>query len=123
MNILVLPRGEILYAGIRNGGRPLLVKTTADNKVMFEKEIALSDSLISVPSLFNDAQGTAVALFNLSGGQAIAVIGTTKGEVTSLTPLPKGMNFTALRRDLQGNLMLVAHPGEIVVIRNKGTVL
>jgi hypothetical protein len=123
LNSLVLPKGEILFAGVRNGGSPLLVKTTTDNKVLFEKVIVLSDSLLSVPSMFNDTPGTAVALFNLTSGQAIAFINTAKGELTSMTPLPEAMNFTALRRDLQGNLILVAHPGEILVIRNKGTIL
>jgi hypothetical protein len=123
MTALVLPKGEILYAGVRNGTKPVLVKTTADNKIVFEKELAVPDTLIAIPSLFNDAAGTAIALFSFTGSQALAVINTLKAELTSLTPLPEGLNVVALRRDLQGNLLLVAHPGEILVIRLKGSML
>ncbi len=123
MNALVLPKGEILYAGVRKGSKPLIIKTTADNKVVFEKELPVPDTLISIPSLFNDTPGTAIALFSFSGRQALAVINTLKAELISLTPLPEGLNVASLRRDLQGNLLLVAHPGEILVVRLKGSVL
>jgi hypothetical protein len=123
MNALTLSKGEILYAGVRNGVRPVLVKTSSDNKLVYEKELAVPDTLISIPSLFTDTPGTALALFTFSNRQVLAVINTLKGELTSLTPLPEGLNVEAIRRDLQGNLLLVAHPGEILVIRMKGSVL
>jgi len=120
LNALTLPRGEIIYIGLRNRLMPVLIKTGADNKVIFEKEITLSDTLKSAGSLFYTGTTDAVAILNFSGYQSIAWINVLKGEISKTVQMPAGMNITGIRKDRGGNLILAAYTGEILIIKNKG---
>jgi hypothetical protein len=119
-NAVTLPRGEILYLGLRKGNKSVMIKTGPDNKIIFEKEFSTPDKLSSVGSVLYGATGQIIALLNFPTGQCIDWINFIQGDVQKMIQMPAGMSISGIRRDQQGNLILGAFSGEIVLIKNTG---
>jgi hypothetical protein len=120
LQAVVLPRGEILYAGLRNRNKTVLIKTAPDNKVIYEKEISLPEAPCSVSSIFNTGPAEMMALMNFKSYQLIGWINALQGEIQKTVRIPSGLFITGMRRDMEGNLILSAFTGEILLIRNAG---
>jgi tetratricopeptide (TPR) repeat protein len=120
LNSVALPRGETLYLGLRNRSTAMLIKTGPDNKVIYEKEITTPDTLCAAGSLIYGGPGQVIALLSFPGYQSLNWINVTKGEIQKTARIPAGMTLTGIRKDLQGNLMLAAYTGEILLIKNTG---
>jgi len=120
LNAITLPKGEILYIGIRNKKKTLFIKTSWDNKPIFDKEAFPQDSLFAVRSIIPDPAGQVIALMDFSGYQSVSWLNITTGAVVKTVQMPLGMTFSGLRKDSQGNLILVALDGEIILIKNTG---
>jgi hypothetical protein len=119
-NAVSFPRGEIIYLGVRNKISPVLIKTGPDNKILYEKEISFPDILISAGTLFSAGPGTAIALMDFQTGQRICWINTIQGEIQKTIQIPSGMKVTGIKKDMEGNLILAAFSGEILLIKNSG---
>ena len=120
LNSVTLPRGEICYLGLRNRSNAMFIKTGPDNKVIYEKEIITPDRLCSAGSLIHVGPGQVIALLSFPGYQTLNWINVTKGEIQKSARIPAGMTVTGIRKDLQGNLMLAAYTGEILLLKNTG---
>jgi hypothetical protein len=120
LNAVASPRGEILFLAVRNKINPVLIKTGPDNKIVYEKEIILPEKLISAGTLIDTGPGTAIALLDFQTGQKICWLNTIHGDIQKTVPIPSGMKITGIRKDIEGNLMLAAFSGEILLIKNSG---
>jgi hypothetical protein len=120
LQAITLPKGEILYTGIRNNAKTVFIKTSWDNKPIFDKEAFPEDSLYSVRSIIPGTDGQVILLMDFARQQTISWLNTSTGIVVKTIPLPAGMKVTGIRRDFDGNLMLVALDGEIILIKNSG---
>jgi hypothetical protein len=123
LQAITLAKGEILYLGLRNKARTLFIKTTWDNKPVFEKEAFPQDTLFSVRSVIPGNAGQVVILMDFARYQSLAWLNTATGAVIKSVQVPQGMKITGIRKDYEGNLMLVALDGEIILIRNTGVEL
>jgi hypothetical protein len=97
-----------------------LIKTSWDNKPVFDKEAFAQDSLIGVRSVIKGAEGQVIALMDFARHQSVSWLSVATGAVVKTVQLPRGMNVSGIRRDPEGNLMLVALDGEIILIKNSG---
>jgi hypothetical protein len=120
LQAITLAKGEILYAGIRNKNKAIFIKTTWDNKPVYDKEPFPQDTLCSVRSIIPGKEGQVVALMDFARHQSVSWLNIATGAVVKTVQLPSGMNVTGIRKDNEGNLMLVALDGEIVLIKNTG---
>jgi hypothetical protein len=120
LNATTLPKGEILYAGIRNKNKTVFIKTSWDNKPIFEKEAFQQDSLCAVRSIIPGAESQVIILMDFIRHQSLCWYNIVTGAVIRTVQLPSGMVVTGIRKDYQGNLLLVALDGEIVLIKNTG---
>lgn len=120
LQAITLPKGEILYMGTRNGNTAVFIKTSWDNKPVFDKEAFTQDSLVGVRSIIKGTEGQVIALMQFSRHQSVSWLNTATGAVVKTFQLPRGMNVTGIRRDMDGNLILVALDGEIILIKNSG---
>ena len=117
---VLLPRGEILYLGVRNRISTVLIKTGTDNNVIYEKEIKTTDNLSASASFIMSSPAQAIALMNFPDYQTLNWISPAQGVIQKMVRIPSGMTVTGLHTDLKGNLMLVAYSGEILLIKNSG---
>jgi tetratricopeptide (TPR) repeat protein len=117
----VLPKGEIFYAGIRGNGKQVFIKTSYDNKLIFDKEINLSDQLRSINRIIQGAPNQMIALSTFDRYQEIQWINTLKGEIQKSVRLPAEIKIMDLVKDRQKNLLLIGFTGQILVIKNKST--
>jgi hypothetical protein len=120
LHAITLPKGEILYIGVRNKNKTVFIKTSWDNKPIYDKEAFQQDSLYSVRSILPGAEGQVIILMDFARHQSVSWLNISTGAVTKTVQMPLGMTVTGLRRDSQGNLFLVALDGEIVLIKNTG---
>ena len=116
-----LPKGEILYIGTRNKVKTVFIKTTWDNKPVFDKEAFPRDSLCSVRSIIAGTVGQVIALMEFTGHQSVSWININTGAVVKSVRLPLGMNVTGIRKDFEDNLVLIALDSEIILIKNTGS--
>ncbi len=123
VNAIQMPSGEIIYAAIRNHAKSILVKTTAENKPVFEKEWNAGDSLMTVRSIVPGNGPQVIILADHPSYQAISWINTTQGDVIRTMQLPGNLMITEIHKDLQGNLILAGYNGEIILIKSAGTEL
>jgi hypothetical protein len=120
MNAITLPKGEILYTGVRNRNKAVLIKTSWDNKPIFDKEAFQQDSLYSVRSIIPGNEGQVITLMDFARHQSVSWISIATGAVVKTVQLPSGLIVTGIRKDYEGNLMLVALDGEIILVKNTG---
>jgi hypothetical protein len=116
----VLHGGEILYFGLRNGNKQVIIKTGADNKTIWEKEITGTEVLKSVGSLVPGGPNQLIALCSFENGQAIQWINTMNGEIQRSVSLPPEIAFSGICLDMRNNLLLVGFTGELLVLKNSG---
>jgi hypothetical protein len=121
LQAITLPKGEVLYIGTRNKHKVVFIKTSWDNKPVFDKEAFPQDSLSSVPSILSGTDGQVIILLNFARYQSLVWFNTSTGAVVKTYQLPRGMNVTGIRKDYEGNLLLVALDGEIVIIKVSGS--
>jgi hypothetical protein len=115
-----LPKGEILYLGIRNKTKTVLIKTSWDNKPIYDKEAFPQDTLNSVRTIIPGTEGQVVALMDFARHQTVSWLNIATGAVVKTVQLPSGLKVSGIRRDYEGNLVLVALDGEIILIKNTG---
>jgi hypothetical protein len=120
LQAITLPKGEILYFGTRNRYKTVFIKTTWDNKPVFDKEAFQQDSLLSVRSVIPGKEGQVITLMDFTGHQSVSWLNISTGAVIKSVQIPAGMTVTGIRKDFEGNLILVALDGEIVLIKNTG---
>jgi hypothetical protein len=120
LQAITLPKGEILYIGIRNRNKTAVIKTSWDNKPVFDKEAFAQDSLRSVRSIIPGNEGQVITLMDFARHQSLSWLSTATGTVVKTVSLPSGMTVTGIRKDYEGNLILVALDGEIILIKNTG---
>jgi hypothetical protein len=120
LNAITLPKGEILYVGLRNKSKAVFIKTTWDNKPIFDKEAFPQDTLNSVRSIVPGADGQVITLMDFNGHQSVSWLNIATGAVLKTVQMPLDMRVTGLRKDSQGNLFLVALDSEIILIKNTG---
>ena len=115
-----LTRGEMLYFGIRNDQKLLVVKTNQDNKVLLEKEYMPVEVPVSLKFFIPVAQNQVIALAGYPSRQSILWINTLNGEIQKSMDVPTAMKISGIQKDLQGNILLVAFTGQIFVVKNSG---
>lgn len=120
LEAITLPKGEILYLGVRNKTKTILIKTSWDNKPIYDKEAFPQDTLTSVRSVIPGGAGQVIVLMDFAGYQSVSWMNTATGTITKTVRMPSGMKITAIRKDFEGNLTLVALDGEIILIKNMG---
>jgi hypothetical protein len=118
LNAISMSRGEIIYLGVRNKTNTVMIRTGPDNKVLFDKELPLSDSLVSVRSIIPGITGQVIALLDYPRNQSVSWINTAQGTIVKTVQIPDGMIVTAMKKDSLGNILLVAFSGEIILIKN-----
>jgi len=109
-----------LYIGTRDKVKTVFIKTTWDNKPVFDKEAFPQDSLCSVRSIIPGTVGQVIALMDFPRHQSVSWININTGAVVKTVPLPLGMTVTGIRKDFEDNLVLVALDGEIILVKNTG---
>jgi hypothetical protein len=119
LSCFTLPRGEILYLGIRNNQKSMMVKTGPDNKTILEKELNLTAVPQAILSILQGSQNQVLVLADQGTYKTLFWLNTSNGEV-SLVNLPPEINATAIRKDHQGNLLISAHSGGILLLKNSG---
>jgi hypothetical protein len=120
LHAITLPKGEILYIGIRNKIKTVFIKTSWDNKPIYDKEAFPQDSLFSVRSIIPGVEGQVITLMDFARHQSVSWLNIATGAVAKTVLLPSGMTVTGIRKDYEGNLILVALDGEIILIKNTG---
>ena len=120
LHAITLPKGEILYIGTRNKNKTVFIKTSWDNKPIYDKEAFPQDSLYSVRSIIPGTEGQVITLMDFARHQSVSWLNIATGTVVKTVQLPAGMTVTGIRKDFEGNLMLVALDGEIILIKNTG---
>jgi hypothetical protein len=120
ISVQVMPRGEICYLSLRNHQKLALIKTSAENKTMLDKELALSEIPVRVNNLILGGQNQLIALFTNDHDQTINWINPLKGELTSSSFIPESLKISGILTDRSNNLLLVVCSGQIVVIKNEG---
>jgi hypothetical protein len=118
--VQVLPKGEICYLSLRNHQKMILIKTSAENKALLDKELPLSEIPARVNSMIPGNQNQLIALFTNEHDQTINWIGTLKGDVPVSSFVPESLKIQEILADRNNNLLLVACGGQIVVIKNEG---
>jgi hypothetical protein len=121
MAALVLPKGEIFYTGMRGNGKQVFIKTSLDNTLIFDKDIALVNQLRSINSIIQGAPNQLVTLNTFDTYQEIQWINTLKGEIQKSVQLPTEIEIAGLTTDRQKNLLLIGFTGQILMIKNKST--
>jgi hypothetical protein len=121
-NSVVSPRGEILYLGIRNRNKPVLIKTGPENKMIYEKEVNVPEILISSGTILFVGPDVVIAVLQFQDSQKICWINMLLGEIQKSVQIPQGMKITGLRKDREGNMVLSAYSGEILLIKNTGII-
>ncbi len=120
LQAITLPKGEILYLGVRTKSKTVLIKTSWDNKPIYDKEAFPLDTLCTIRSVLQGTAGQVIVLADFARNQSVSWINTATGAVVKSVPMPIGMTITGIRKDFEGNLMLVALDGEIILIKNSG---
>ncbi len=120
LHAITLPKGEIMYIGTRNKFKTVFIKTSWDNKPIYDKEAFPQDSLYSVRSIIPGAEGQVISLMDFATAPVGFLAQHATGTVVRNVMLPSGMTVTGIRKDYEGNLMLVALDGEIILIKNTG---
>jgi hypothetical protein len=120
LNAITLPKGEILYLGVRHKTKTVLIKTSWDNKPIYDKEAFPQDTLTTVRSVIQGAAGQVIVLLDFSRNQSVSWINTATGIVAKTIQVPEGMIISSIRKDFEGNLVLIALDGEIILIKNTG---
>ncbi len=117
---IVLPKGEICYFGMR-GNKHLIIKTTADNKTVFEKELPLPEISSEILSIIQGASNQIILLMSFESHQSLNWVNIQTGALLSSSRMPAGIQVVQIVRDLNNNLILQACNGEIVIMKNNGT--
>jgi hypothetical protein len=116
----VLSKGELVYLGLRNAGKLVLIKTAADNKPVYEKELVFPGIPVKVNALIRGGMNQLIALITFEQHQSINWINASNGEITASSRLPFGMLASGIYTDRSNNLLVVCCNGEIIVIKNNG---
>jgi hypothetical protein len=117
---LVMPGGDIYYFGFRNSSSLLLIKTGADNKTIFIKELALPENISQIRSVLQGNQNQIIMLIEAGDVQMIAWINASTGDVLKTAVIPAALNITALLRDQSNNLLLTGCENGLLLIKNNG---
>ncbi|MBN1145064.1 MAG: hypothetical protein JXA72_11610 [Bacteroidales bacterium] len=116
----VMPRGELVFAGIRNADRMILIKTSAENKMAYEKEIPLPDIPVSINTIINGSLNQLIVLVTCRTSQFICWVNALSGELLKTVPVPRGITAAELLTDQKNNLLISAQNGSMIVIKNSG---
>lgn len=116
---LVMPKGEICYLVLR-GNKHLIIKTTADNKPVFEKELPFPEISASTISVIAGGPNQLISLMNFEDHQSINWINTQTGALITSARMPVGIKVVQIIKDKNNNLVIEACNGEIVVLKNNG---
>lgn len=116
----VMPRGELLFAGIRNADRVILIKTSAENKTVYEKEVSLGDIPKSINTIINGSPNQLIMLVTCSTSQFICWVNASNGELLKAVPVPRGIKAAELLTDQKNNLLISAQNGSMILIKNSG---
>jgi hypothetical protein len=118
----IMSKGEICYLGYRNSNKMVLIKTSGDNKLLLEKELTLPEIQSTVQSVEKGGPNQLIMLVKFEDHQSINWINTMSGEISASMRVEDGAGLTGLAIDRKNNLLIQAFNGEIVVIKNNGTV-
>ncbi len=116
----VMPRGELLYAGIRNTEQIVLIKTSAENKPVYEKEILLPDIPCNINTLLNGSINQLIMLVTCRSNQFICWINASNGELLKTITIPVGIKASELLTDRKNNLLISAQNGSLILVKNNG---
>lgn len=116
----VLPKGEICYLTYRNNSKLMLTKTGADNKPVFEKELAFPELPVHISTLMQGGQNQLIALFSFEQHQSLHWINSQTGEIVNSSRIPAGVRIDNVLTDKKNNLLLIGCNSEIIVIKNNG---
>ncbi len=116
----VMPRGELLFAGIRNGEKLLLIKTSAENKAVFEKEIMLPDIPCNINTILNGSVNQLIMLVTCRSNQFICWVNASNGELLKAIAIPVGIKASELLTDRKNNLLISAQNGSMILVKNNG---
>jgi hypothetical protein len=100
----------------------VLIKTSGDNKLLLEKELTLPEIQSTVQSVEKGGPNQLIMLVKFEDHQSINWINTMSGEISASMRVEDGAGLTGLAIDRKNNLLIQAFNGEIVVIKNNGTV-
>ncbi len=81
LHAITLPKGEILYTGIRNKHKTVFIKTSWDNKPIFDKEAFQQDSLSAIRSIIPGGEGQVILLMDFTRHQSLCWLNTATGAV------------------------------------------
>jgi hypothetical protein len=116
----VMPRGELLFAGIRNSDRMILIKTSAENKTVYEKEITLPDFPNGINTIINGSLNQLIMLVTCRTSQFICWVNASSGELLKTVPVPSGIAAAELVTDQKNNLLISAQNGSMILVKING---
>jgi tetratricopeptide (TPR) repeat protein len=116
----VLPKGEICYLGYRSSNKLVLIKTGSDNKIVFEREMAIPEIPVQVNTFIRGGLNQIIALFTYEQYQSLHLINTLNGELLTSSHIPFEIKVAGIVTDRKNNLLVIACNGEIIVIKNNG---
>lgn len=116
----VMPRGELLFAGIRNADKVVLIKTNAENKPIYEKEITLPDIPDGINSIVNGSLNQLIMLVTCRSNQFICWVDALNGELLKAVAIPGGIKASELLTDRKNNLLISAQNGSMMLVKNNG---
>jgi hypothetical protein len=108
--------------GLRNSGKLILIKTGPDNKPLFEKELATPEISVQVNSFIRGGLNQLILLLSYEQHQTLHWINTSNGEIVTSSRIPFGIRANGIVTDRKSNLLMLACNGEIILIKNNGTV-
>lgn len=115
----VLPSDDIVYTGIRNN-RLFVIKTDRNNNKQFEKEFEVDGQLMAITHLISGSNGQLAGICADDNSSVIHWINNTTGTVEKTMTLPGSFKVTGMLPDKQGNILLVAANGQILLLKNLG---
>ena len=115
-----LAKGDMLYFGIRNRQKLVVIKTNLDNKILLEKEYTPVEIPFSLKSIVQVSQNQAIALAGYASHQSILWINMLNGEIQKSLVVPTNLKISDIQKDLQGNLLIVAFTGQVFLLKNSG---
>jgi hypothetical protein len=117
---VVMPGGEICYLGLR-GNKQIIIKTTSENKPVFEKELPFPEISAQIHSVIPGGPNQIITLMSFEGHQSVNWINSQTGSLITSARMPAGIKVVQIIKDRNNNLLLEACNGEIVVLKNTGT--
>ena len=116
----VMPQGDICFLAVRDTNKLVLIRTSADNKPLLEKQLSIPENHPQIIGVAGSNMNQLIALITFDEHQSINVINTRNGEISGSTRLPAGISFTGIATDKFYNLLIEACNNEIIIVKNKG---